>query len=298
MPVEAWNVEELGFRGIFEQLIRLQPDEMFDYLLSKPVLTAARELMEDLRRYRVVPKTGQLADHSPKEEQDLWELYALSRINDFLLDPLTSMLARSNDGDLRVNFFTALGFEAFNLPSWDRQPFPYSPFHHEFVDVAVSRDVSAPQAWRVRWAGLRFGDLLFARAGVVAEVPPGTVDPFIAERSVLYFAYRRPERRTYDLSVGWGHNSQWRTRYHRFYEDAEHYYFNVDGILDIASSRSLAKSLAKQPPGFEDPASALPIKCRRELLIYRHFISCRHADKDLWPWDDTLTLRKDAPLFA
>lgn len=292
MALAEWSIEEHGFRGLYERLLRVGYDRLPGLLLSGSVLAPAQGLMEQLDKYRRAPMPGRPARLATDQERDLQEFYALSRINDFLLFPFLGANAWHTLADLRVRFFTALGFRAFHVLESNGTPTLYSPFHHEIVDVTVSDAADAVRTRRVTWPGLRFGNLLFARAGVSVEAPPELIDEFIAERSILYFAYRRHGRRTCDQSFGWGHNSQWKTSFHRFYEDAERFYFNVDGFLDITSPTTLAESIARPGEGFEDPARSLPIEYRRELLIHRHFITCRLTDKDRWPWNDTLTLDK------
>src|SRR6266550_1650701 len=92
---------------------------------------------------------------------------------------------------------------------------PYSPFFHEIV--------------RQFWPGLMFGSMMFARAGVGVRCHPTILRKDVAETSPMYFTYSRRRRLTVDLSMGWGHNSQWRTNFRRDYVDGDVYHFNVDG---------------------------------------------------------------------
>jgi hypothetical protein len=294
---EEWSVEQHGFRALSERWRDIGDGGLREILLGETTLAQARVAMRHLEKYRDVPAPRETPEPEWSQEElwDLWELYALSRLNDrLLLDQRDTWIPRAEP---RLSFFGALGFEAFHtgdLGDPHIAPFPYSPFHHEIVHVDITEEATDVEVFRVEWPGLRWGNLLFARAGVSVRAPPGQIDPFVAERSVLYFAYRRFGRWTSDRSMGWGHNSQWRTQFHRFYEDAEHYYFNVDGSLDLASQETLERSFARwrNDSEREDPGAELPLACRRELLIHRHFVTCRRPDTDLWPWEDTLTLPK------
>ena len=132
--------------------------------------------------------------------------------------------------------------------------------------------------------------VLLDRQGVLVWVA-------VAEQSTLYWAHRRLQRPTDDLSVGWGHNSQWRTAFRRDYADDEHYYFNVDGDMDIGGPVprwNTAASRARwdgRDPG-HDPAHPLPLEARRELLVHRCFVRSTPPDVDHFPYKDTLTVKK------
>jgi hypothetical protein len=180
---------------------------------------------------------------------DLWDLYAVSRISDHLLlafqsfdlssagphvarwlgellPPLPLPLPesghtdadeflrilesasqlRSTTEELRscfpklttqvyVQFFEALGFEHCSEQI-------FSPYYHEIVEVEeTGGEADGVEITREVWPGLRFGDMMFARAGVSVKCPPTVMTKPIAERSTLYWAHkwaRRP-RRTYRL---------------------------------------------------------------------------------------------------
>jgi hypothetical protein len=119
------------------------------------------------------------------------------------------------------------------------------------------------------------GDLMFSRAGCTVEAAPEILDPAIAASSRLHWTHRRPRRPTTDLSVGWGSNSQWRTRFRRDYHLGGAFHFNVDGSIDVRDrdTRRVA-----------DPE--LTTDERIELLTHRCFVRCAKPDDDLWPWDD------------
>jgi len=133
-----------------------------------------------------------------------------------------------------------------------------------------------------------FGEMLFARAGVGVRCSGQVLNKAIAERSTLYFAHRRLRRPTDDESVGWGHNSQWRTAFHRNYVEDDYYYFNVDGEIDIGAS--------DLPTGPPDPQRDLPSPARRELLAHRCFVRSTLSHTDYYPYCDRLTVRRDEPL--
>ena len=96
----------------------------------------------------------------------------------------------------------------------------------------------------------------------------------IAENSTLFWAFRRRNRPTEDLSVGWGHNSQWRTVFRRDYHIGGIFYFNVDAEGDRDGNHELTE--------FE----------RRELLVHRCFITVNRTDIDIFPYDYKLQLSR------
>ncbi|MFB4306373.1 hypothetical protein [Actinomadura sp. GTD37] len=177
-----------------------------------------------------------------------------------------------------TGFFTGIGLTPFEHAE------AFSPFHHEIF--AVIQDPSATRVTleEVLWPGFWFGDLLFSRAGVRVRAPRHLIDAEVATTSTLYFAYSREPRPTSDLSHGWGSNSQWRTRFHRFYSDKDGLHFNWDGEMDIGAD----------PP--TPPADRLgdpdPLDERRELLLHRCFVRSAppHDEDDRFPFNDRLSL--------
>ncbi|WP_215543680.1 hypothetical protein [Amycolatopsis sp. CA-230715] len=123
----------------------------------------------------------------------------------------------------------------------------FSPFHHEIFAVVQDPSATSVTVEEVLW----FGDLLFSRAGVRA----------------------------------WDSNSQWRTRFARFYADEEGLHFNWDGEVDIAHDPPAARY--GWPEGIEDPLDQ-----RRELVLHRCFVrDPLPADEhDRYPYDDRFSL--------
>jgi hypothetical protein len=239
--------------------------------------------MEPLRPYR--------HRNSPEHpyvvrREELWELYALSRVNDYLLLAYQGSPLCTPKVPLAtyVQFFRALGLGPFEEPV-------FSSFYHEIVEAeAAPPEDEAAEIGRVFWPGLRFGDLLFSRAGVRVRAPVRLIDPRTAPYSTLYFAHRRLRRATEDQSQGWGHNAQWRTAFRRDYEEAGQVYFNVDGSIDISGDVSGPERAGG--PTRDDLNAVLPGAARRELLMHRCRVTGDGSGRDLWPYDDTLRLRK------
>jgi hypothetical protein len=331
------------FQALYEILIALQPDAVADYLHGKGQ-EGARPLMRPLEPYR---RRNAASNPYAVQREALWDLYALSRISDYLLtsfqtfdaryvgphtlhaiadlppplelpvpesgqmsaeelgrlldaprprpteDEIAGCFPRISQDDY-AHFFEGLGFERHAEPT-------FSPFYHEIVHVEeTADDTGTVEIVRQYWPGLLYGELLFARAGVGVRCSGKVLSKAIAERSTLYWAHRRLRRPTQDLSVGWGHNSQWRTAFRRDYADAERYYFNVDGRMDLggpapcwAADASRVGPYGRDPG--DDPEHPLPLAARRELLVHRCFVRSDLPHGDRFPYQDTLMIDKSEP---
>ena len=130
----------------------------------------------------------------PAPAEDLWTWYALSRVHDLLIlglqphphdhDRLSDWFMPGLTLRAEVRFLRMLGLEPTGC---DR----FTPFFHEIVEVIEDPARDAPVVDEVLWPALRFGHMLFSRAGVRVRCPPGTLDPHLAAKTTLYFARRR-----------------------------------------------------------------------------------------------------------
>ena len=215
----------------------------------------------------------------PASDEDLWALYALSRAHDLLLTrfqpyrPEGTSFAPGTPLSLAeyIDFARALGFGV-------SEPSVFSSFYHEVVEVEVAASPDEPASVvACFWPCLMLGDLLFSRAGALISVGANAMDKEIAETSTLYWAYRRRNRPTNDLSFGWGSNSQWRTRFRRDYRIAGSLHYNVDGSVDLEAE-----------PLSDPDDSGLTQNERIELLTHRCFVATTKPFADLFPFGDTL----------
>jgi hypothetical protein len=212
----------------------------------------------------------------PAEDEELCRLYALSRVNETLLLRFQHGRADGTDWpgpeispDDYVLFAESLGLSVV-------EPSTFSPFYHEIVEVEQSTDDKRSITLETKlWPCLVLGDMLFSRAGVRVSAGTTFVRKEVAESSTLYWAYRRKNRPNTDLSVGWGRNSQWRTRFRRDYRIGEDLHYNVDGRIDLATTKLPA-----------DDDCDLARDERIELLTHRCFVRTTKPHNDLWPYDD------------
>ena len=178
------------------------------------------------------------------------------------------------------NFFQKLDFKVI-------QHAQFHPFYHEIVAVEQAEDDDAPiQVTNVLWNALMLGNMMFARARVAVRGGCNYIVKEIAEQSTLYWAYLRTNRDHQDLSHGWGHNSQWRTRFRRDYLIKNWYLYNVDEInkpmgIDLNKETLILSLLAE-----DSLLSLATIPERIELLVNRCFIKCTLDSSNLFPyWD-------------
>ncbi|WP_459800646.1 nucleotide exchange factor GrpE [Herbidospora sp. RD11066] len=193
------------WRTLYEALCSgEETDMLWRWLEEHPAHVA--EVREAGREQRLVDL--------PDRYSTLERLYAVSRILDFLIE-------------LRPGVYPAF-CEALGAHRIDREGF--HPFFHEIVEVRQTADPDEPPAIvEERWPGFLMGDLLLARAGVVVTAGEKHLVAGVADRSALYWTFRRGSRPVQDLSHGWGHNSQWRTDMRRDYVTDGLLRYNVDG---------------------------------------------------------------------
>ncbi|MFI6846461.1 hypothetical protein ACIBJD_17675 [Kitasatospora sp. NPDC050467] len=222
------------------------------------------------------------------------QLYALSRVSDILL------LGRQPSGDAvddvmpwpafpdheYLGLFGALGM----TPAGAGAGRGFDPVLHEIVEVEQADDPRSPiEVTGVLWPGLMLGDLVFDRAGVRVRAGAEHAQRGVADRSPLYWGFRRRHRPTVDLSQGWGGNSQWATGLRLDYRTSSGDRLNVDGDRPIDGSPVLGLD---HPENLSPQERLLTPRERRELLRHRCLLRTPEAAADLAalaPWEKELT---------
>lgn len=266
------------FQSLYDEIADYHGRALFDDVLA-PSLPALQKLMITLQPLRrlcsALPGTVPL--------DTLYTLFALSAVSDRLL--CTPELPSAQ---YRL-FFTELGFESFDAPE------NFSPLLCEIAQVNTRPDnTNAGQGITLEhchWPGLRFGEMIFSRCAVeVCCRPDDHIVAGIADAGTLYFTHQRLQRTARDLSHGWGHNSRWRTRFHRNYQSGGFSFFNVDGEFDLADCASppLRQEL------LEDGLSAVQAT---ELLIHRCFVCSNKGDEEFFPYRWKIALRENYPAW-
>jgi hypothetical protein len=261
-----------GFRQLYDDVLEYEGPSFFDDVLLPWVDTAQQNLALMTRL-----KTLSVIDwKDPVQADTMWQLYALGRVNDALLLRFqTGAQTRWQGPRLTlaeyVDFFDQVGLSVLESNT-------YSPFHHEIVQVQQSRDDQKPiTILRQLWPGLMFGDMVFSRSGVEVLGGRNHVVKEIAEQSTLYFSHRRKYRKTYDLSVGWGHNSQWATVYRRDYVLPDKRVYNADGEFSLNAPETW-------PPIRYKSIQGLPMEKCIDLCRNRCCITLPEVDDDWSPF--------------
>jgi len=205
------------------------------------------------------------------EIEDLWELYALSRLCELLVFETEESALRAPRLSMPEleDFLARLGIDVL-------RPMHYSAFHHEIVRLVPAQDPAhLPSLLGYEWPCLMLGSLLLMRGGVSVQAGREVLAPGIADAATLYWAYSRPRRPAHDLAHGWGSNSAWRTAFRRDYALDGQWHFNVDGTVDL-------ELLA--PDAVDE--YGLTVAQRVELLVNRSFITTNREHADLFPYAD------------
>jgi hypothetical protein len=220
-----------------------------------------------------------LADWSQRTEgcwsaatgEDLCRLYAVFRVTSILLLRFQVGSADGTDYpgpaisvESYQRFHEALGFRVAEAPE-------FHPFFHEIVHVRQSPIAETPiSVVEQLWPPLMLGSMMFCRAGAAVTGGVAYVVKYVAERSTLYWTFRRKDRPCADQSHGWGSNSQWRTRLRRDYQSLAGFQYNID-----------AKESLNLATGTVD---GLDLPVMVELVRNRCMIRTALDDSDLYPY--------------
>ena len=288
------ELDSLVHRRLYEALLDApRGDERSVLRAGVPSVAGLFGAIAPLRR-RETPLGHASGDEESRAwyREALYALYALSRVSDFLIEigcPSGAADASLGEtGGRTLNraplsahewFFDQVGLERLTPTG------AFSPFHHEIFAVSADENADTVTVEDILWPGFRFGDLLFCRAGAHVRAPSRLIDATAATTSTLYFTHRRDPRRTGDLADGWGSNSQYRTFFHRFYEDGDGLHLNWDGKNYIDD--------AFIPPEHDPNAELTPAR-RRELLLHRCFVTAPVPldEWDQFPYDDRISVRR------
>jgi len=213
--------------------------------------------------------------------EELWDLYAASRAIELLA--LRFQTGHADESDWPGPVISKDEFARFaQLVGLDVvRPQGYSPFHHEIVELSAASDAAQPaQIVHCHWPGLMLGPLLFMRAGVTVSAGSNIMAPGVADKSTLYWTYRRKTRPHHDLAHGWGSNSSWATSFRRDYLLDGTFHFNVDGDVDLDKLR---KGVLNR--------EGLSVEERKELVANRCFVVTTKDDADQFPYDDRFSMK-------
>lgn len=263
--------ENPWFRDLYNEILEYDRHAIYwDVLI--PWVEKGRAAFEEISYFK---RLGPMNYKSEPLSMSMWNLYALGRVNDILLNCVRESSKHDSKWPPTVALSEYAGFftnSGFTLVESD----VYAPFHHEIVQVHQSADDDEPiSVLGQLWPGLMFGEMLFSRSGVEVIGGKNHVIKERAEQSMLYSTYHRPNRKTVDRSSGWGSNSQWRTAFRRDYETGGKWIYNADG-----------KTLLNEQCASLIDQDGLTTAERIELCRNRCFITTMKNDDDLYPYDD------------
>ncbi|MFF1869436.1 hypothetical protein [Kitasatospora herbaricolor] len=287
--------DRVAARGLYEALAGYEGPEPYGAIVGPWADRARGDYRARLATAAEDDGWWAVEESEPDGRQLRWELYALHRVSDRLLLPCQPAPEQPGPPDRRpllpageyLDLFTALGMTPFEAGGG------FDPFLHEIVEVEQADDPLAPiEIAEVRWPGLMLGRLLFNRAGVRIRAGAAHAQRGVADRSPLYWTFRRRHRPTVDLSQGWGRNSQWRTGFRLDYRTPTGDRLNVTGHRPIDGSAALHP----EHPGNLGPEERLLTPGeRRELLRHRCLLRAPEAaaalagspgwERDLMPFD-------------
>ncbi|OUL33523.1 hypothetical protein BV372_16050 [Nostoc sp. T09] len=264
------HISQALYRELFDSILNYQGTDLYSDILH-PWCANAMAIKAWLSDF-----AARSGSPIPKASiEDLWQLYALSRVNDLLIWHLRDRDTEIGTSRAEITssnyleFMRSLGFEVVTSRE-------FSPFYHEIVKVIQDEQPYAKiTVINTFWHSLVLGDMMFSRAGACVAGGITNIEKSIAEQSTLYWTYRRKSRKCQDLSYGWGSNSQWRTSFRRDYKINNFVYYNVDGKHDL--------NLGQCKNAESDD---LELQERIELVKHRCFITVNKPHDDLFPYND------------
>jgi hypothetical protein len=237
-----------------------------------PALERTRAAYEEIRN-RPCERWPQIS------QEESWAFYSVSRVSDLML--LRFQRGEADESpymgpnislDNYREFFAHLGFSEY----------PVREFHPFFCEIVEVIESSGPgiEIAQIKWPAIMLGNMMFARAGAVIKAPPELMAKGGADGSALYWSYRRKYRKTFDLSMGWGSNSQWRTSFRRDFELGDAWCYNVDETKYKMDLRS---------PFIDEKRyelAGLNRQQRIEFLRNRCQTTTNVDDNNFWPYYD------------
>lgn len=250
------GTDQWQWRGLFEALLDYRGDDWADEVIGPwaqqhPDVIAELHAIGAPRNHRA-RVTWRRGDYSALEG-----LYALGRVLDVLAAPFQQV----NPDPALLSWISGEPWWTGRIP--DRGALPafaaavgaarigeenFHPFFHEITAVELASEPDAPVELVAEVCpGYLAGGLLLSRAGVIVRAGARVLDPEVAARSCLYWAWWRRNRATADRSHGWGANSQWGTDFRRDYIANGELHYNVDGYKHqpFASDGDLSAAAAK-----------------------------------------------------
>ena len=267
-------------RDLHDKILAFEGDGLFERIL--------RPWIQDNKyneyNFGISDKAGDTRIEIDASPDDLCELYALTRV----LDLLTLRFQPDNkaDGsewkgpeiDLQEykKFCGQIGLEVL-------YPDSFNTFNCEIIQAIEGEGTL--QIIECFYPAVKRKNIMIKRAGIKIALDPTTFNIERVNTVPIYWAYRRKNRPYFDLSQGWGNNSQWNTQMRVDIETDGSFIYNQNGKLDLTNITPQVLNELKE--------QRLELYEAIELAKYRHFFTSNNSDKDLFPYDFRYAERKD-----
>jgi len=260
---------ELSIRDLYFKIIEFEGDKLYESVLQNWVYKNKYQLYLSSISNNLLPGKHQLL------QEEIWELYALSRV----LDILTLRFQPNNNVD--ESNWTGLNLSSFEYITFCKliglQTSIPKSFHDFDCEILEAR--SGENNFQIDecfFPAVKLKNLVIKRAGLRVFLNDQSFDLNLVNNSKIYWTSRRKNRKYHDLSIGWGSNSQWRTDFRLDIETEESFIYNYDGKLNLNNSK------IEHINQFDNDLS---VEEAIEITKTRHFIRSKKEDSDLFPYD-------------
>lgn len=266
----ALSIKDLYFKILdFETILDFKAEGFFESVIKKWIVE------NDYKNYISNISNKISGRKNELLQEDIWELYALSRVLDLLTLPFQTD-NDADDSDWKGPRITVAEYIEFNnlLGLEITTPFSFKPFNCEIIEAQIG--MNDFEIIECNFPAVKLNNLMIKKAGVKILLNPDKFNLNLINKASIYWAFRRKNRKYFDLSQGWGSNSQWRTDLRLDIETENSYIYNVTGRFNLNSPTiELTEELNQQD---------LELNEAVELTVFRHFMKCTKDDSDLFPY--------------
>lgn len=272
----ALSIKDLYFKILdfekflyFETILDFKAEDFFESVIKKWIVE------NDYKNYISNISNKISGRKNELLQEDIWELYALSRVLDLLTLPFQTD-NDADDSDWKGPRITVAEYIEFNnlLGLEITTPFSFKPFNCETIEAQIG--MNDFEIIECNFPAVKLNNLMIKKAGVKILLNPDKFNLNLINKASIYWAFRRKNRKYFDLSQGWGSNSQWRTDLRLDIETENSYIYNVTGKFNLNSPTiELMEELNQQD---------LELNEAVELTVFRHFMKCTKDDSDLFPY--------------
>ena len=270
----ALSIKDLYFKILdfettlyFETILEFKAEDFFESVIKKWIIQNNYKNYISNISSKINSRKNELS------QEDIWELYALSRVLDLMT---LSFQTDNDDSDWKgprikvaeyIEFNNILGLEVTT-------PYSFKPFNCEIIEAQIGENDF--EIIECNFPAVKLSNLMIKKAGVKISLNPDKFNLNLINNASIYWAFRRKNRKHFDLSQGWGSNSQWRTDLRLDIETENSYIYNITGKFNLNSPTiELMEELKQQ---------GLELNEAVELTVFRHFIKCTKDDSDLFPY--------------